>query len=236
MHPHSSDVAYELQPIHQPDLADRVHAILKEQILRQNLGSGSQVFVDDIAKSLNVSRTPVQEALHRLAIEDLVVVKPRRGTFVKPLAIEEFLESSELRENLELFAARLAIERATERQIALLRELMDGFTPYHTPEGKRTDIAGFSRKNAEFHDLHIQMAGNGKLLRVYRSLNIDVIQSRIYFRREARSALEVRAEHEAIIQGYEERNLDAVCRAVSLHCQRGRTGMLAILEEMGGAL
>jgi len=80
------------------------------------------------------------------------------------------------------------------------------------------------------------MSKNNKLLQVYRSLNIDVIQSRIYFHSEARSALEVNAEHIAIVESYEKRDLANLTKAISIHCRRGRQAMQAILEQAGGSL
>ncbi len=226
----------DLHPIEQPDLTERVHTILKEQILNQSLRSGAQIDIDEIAKTLGVSRTPVGTALLQLENEGLVVVKPRKGTFVKPLLTRDFLEAVDLREDLELFAARLAIQRASAEEIACLRSLAGEFGPFMDAQGKRSDIAGFSRKNAEFHDYHFQMAGNGKLLEVYRTLNIDLIQTRVYFRREARSAVEVQHEHFAIVRAYEERDLASLRAAISIHCQRGRHSMLSVIEEAGGSL
>lgn len=234
--PHLPNALYDLQPIEQSYLAERVHAILKDQILRQSLRSGSQIDIDEIAKSLRVSRTPVQEALRQLDNEGLVVIEPRKGTFVKPLTVQDFIEAVDLRENLELFAAKLAIDRATDEEIARLRTLVGEFTPFFAPDGRRTDIAGFSCKNAEFHDHHFQMARNGKLLQAYRTLNIDVIQTRVYFHHEARSALQVNEEHLAIVGAYEHRDLAALSHAILVHCQRGKQAMLDIIEQAGGAL
>ncbi|MBI3913535.1 MAG: GntR family transcriptional regulator [Chloroflexi bacterium] len=230
------DITYDLLPINQADLADRVHSILKDQILTQSLSSGSQISVDVMARSLRVSRTPVLEALQRLHAEGLVIIKPRKGTFVKPLTIQDFIEAVDLREYLEIYSAKLAIDKVTEEEIAALRALAAEFAPFYDAAGRRTDIAGFSRKNAEFHDYHFGMSKNVKLLQIYRSLNIDVIQSRIYFRSEARSALQVNEEHLAIVHAYERRDLARLTAAISVHCQRGKQAMLAILEQAGGSL
>ncbi len=234
--PDVRELVYDLPPLDRADLADQVHAILKEQILRQSLRSGSQIVVEEIAKSLQVSRTPVIEALQSLHNDGLVIIKPRKGTFVKPLTIQDFIEAVDLRENLELYAARVSINQAADDEIAGLRSLASEFTAFHDADGRRTDIAGYSRKNAEFHDHHFRMSHNNKLLQIYRSLNIDVIQSRIYFRSEARSALQVNEEHIAIVHAYERRDLVALTHAITIHCQRGRKAMLAILEQAGGSL
>ena len=227
---------YHVEPIDQPDLADRVHAILKEQILKQSLRSGDQIIVEELAKSLQVSRTPVIEALQRLHADGLVIIKPRKGTFIKPLTIQDFIEAIDLREYLETYSAKLAISQVTDEEIAGLKSLAGEFTPFYDQKGQRTDIAGFSRKNAEFHDYHFRMSKNSKLLHIYRNLNIDVIQSRIYFRSEARSALQVNEEHLAIVDAYERRDLERLITAISVHCQRGKQAMLQILEQAGGSL
>ena len=226
----------EIKRIEHTDLAERVHSILKEQIFNQKLSSGTQIVAEEFAKSLGVSRTPVQEALQRLDAEGLVEVKPRIGTFVKPLTMQEFSEIADLRENLELFAAKLAINLVTDEEVEGLRKLAGEFTPFFTEDGKRTDIAGFARKNAEFHDFHFRLANNNKLVQFYRRLNLDIIHARIYFRHEPRSALLVNEEHLAIVGAYEDRSLAALTRTISLHCRRGKKAALAVFEQTGGSL
>jgi len=75
---------------------------------------------------LGLGRTPIREALQRLALENLVVILPRRGTIVADLNMSDLQKIFEIRVDLELLAVRLAAQRATPAQIAAMEALFAG--------------------------------------------------------------------------------------------------------------
>lgn len=101
-------------------------------ILLNELRAGQKLFDRDLAEELGVSRTPVREALGRLAMMGLVEARSRRGYFVPQYSPDEVSELYEFRKILEVSAARLAAQQARPEHIAefdrILREL-DGMTP-----------------------------------------------------------------------------------------------------------
>jgi DNA-binding GntR family transcriptional regulator len=107
--------------------ADRAYYAIRELIVTLELPPGAVVKEPDLTARLGIGRTPVREALRRLAQERLIEVYPRRGMFVTTVDVRDLARLCEVRLALEPEAARLAAERATKADLdemnALLAEL-----------------------------------------------------------------------------------------------------------------
>jgi DNA-binding GntR family transcriptional regulator len=99
------------------------YRILKEKIVTLQLPPASLLNEAELMAELDLGRTPIREALQRLALENLVVILPRRGTIVADLNMSDLQKIFEIRLELEVYAARLAAERATPTQIAEMEAL-----------------------------------------------------------------------------------------------------------------
>jgi DNA-binding GntR family transcriptional regulator len=106
-------------------LADRAHVAIRDLIVSLELPPGALIDERQLVESLGIGRTPVREALRRLAQEQLVEVFPRRGMFVTGVDVRDLARISEVRAALEPEAARLAAERATDEERAQLADLGD---------------------------------------------------------------------------------------------------------------
>jgi DNA-binding GntR family transcriptional regulator len=104
-------------------LADQAYIAIRNAIVSLELAPGSVIDERALIERLGIGRTPVREALRRLAHEQLVEVFPRRGMFVTNVDVRDLARISEVREALEPEAARLAAERATEDERDALAEL-----------------------------------------------------------------------------------------------------------------
>jgi DNA-binding GntR family transcriptional regulator len=109
-------------------LADKAYHEIRGLIVSLELAPGAVIDERELIERLEIGRTPVREALRRLAHERLVEVYPRRGMFVTGVDVRELARLSEVRELLEPEAARLAAERATDtdrEQLGLLLTELD---------------------------------------------------------------------------------------------------------------
>jgi DNA-binding GntR family transcriptional regulator len=97
-------------------LADRAYVAIRDLIVSLRLPPGDLIDERRLVESLGIGRTPVREALRRLAQEQLVEVFPRRGMFVTGVDVRDLSRISEVRAVLEPEAARLAAERATDEE------------------------------------------------------------------------------------------------------------------------
>jgi DNA-binding GntR family transcriptional regulator len=108
-------------------IAERAYIELRDRIVTLRLAPGTLLREDELMRELGIGRTPLREAIKRLALENLVVVQPRSGTFVTSVDAADIIHISEVRADLEAQAAELAAQRmdglTRERAEALLEEV-----------------------------------------------------------------------------------------------------------------
>src|SRR2546429_3525856 len=107
-------------------LADRAYEELRDRIVTLRIPPGAPIDEDLIGQELVMGRTPVREAIKRLALENLVTVFPRRGTFASEINITDLAHISDVRVVLEAHAAARAAERLTDTQRDELEQLLAG--------------------------------------------------------------------------------------------------------------
>jgi len=132
---------------------------LKNLIISNTLKPDTLIAERKICASLNISRTPVREALRRLASEGFVEIIPEKGAFVSHIRLEDIIEIFELREVLESLAIRLFIFRATDEMVEKLEECFNAQLNAFT-EGKNSQAMEI---DMEFHKVFIMGSKNRKL-------------------------------------------------------------------------
>src|SRR5436853_2396497 len=105
-------------------LADRAYIELRDRIVTLRIAPGEPIDEDRLGQELEMGRTPVREAIKRLALENLVTVFPRRGTFASEINITDLADISDVRIQLEGHAAYRAAERLSDSQRAELDQLL----------------------------------------------------------------------------------------------------------------
>ncbi|MEW5815643.1 MAG: GntR family transcriptional regulator [Spirochaetota bacterium] len=147
-------------------LTERVYVTLREMILNMELPPGLRLKDFELAKKLGVSNTPLREAMRRLAAESLVETIPRRGTFVRRLSIEEVRRLYEIREALEILAARLAAERGKDE---MLKDVMKA-AGLHRKAVENGDMHEYLNLDRRFHELIAACSNNDILVSILSSL------------------------------------------------------------------
>ena len=137
-------------------LADRAYVELRDRIVTLRIPPGAPIDEDLVGQELEMGRTPVREAIKRLALENLVTVFPRRGTFASEINITDLAHISDVRTQLEGHAAYRAAERLTDAQRAELRELLAKLAD---SEGS-DDVAALMALDARVHRFIYRAAGN----------------------------------------------------------------------------
>jgi DNA-binding GntR family transcriptional regulator len=221
--------ASTLVPIDQRDatLVDLVEASLEEAIVSGRIAEGTALAEADLALALGVSRSPVRDALKRLAHKGLAVARPRRGMVVGSLALAEINDFFHLREALEGLAARLAAERMTSEEIAELQRHLDAVGRDLAASGSR----GYPSAQDDFHARILQGARSRQL-----EGTMEAIQARVRLLRRrsgstprrARMAL---AEHRAILAAIEARDPAAAEAGMRQHIRNARENLATAPAE-----
>ena len=214
------------------DLHDQVYASVKEALATRKLAPGEKLSLQELATAYGVSRSPVQQALTRLVAEGLVEVRPHLGHFVKPLTVASVCEAYDVREALELWAARHTVGRVTPGDLAELRRLMERTLPMVGPGHL---AAGFFETNQAFHDFQIGLAGNELMRESYRRLSVNALMARV-LSGHLDSGSDVAAEHVELVEAFEREDLQRVRAAITVHVETGKRLAREAIEQAGGVL
>lgn len=101
-----------------------VYRQIRQLILQADLRPGSRLIEADLMARLSTGRTPLRDALHKLAHEGLVEIFPRRGTFVTQVTVADLQGIFEVRAAIEDLVARLSAQRATAREVSIAEDLL----------------------------------------------------------------------------------------------------------------
>jgi DNA-binding GntR family transcriptional regulator len=148
-------------------LAENAYREIEEQIATLQLQPGAILSEQALAERLGIGRTPVREALQRLANEGLVVILPRKGILVSDINPRQQLLVLEVRREIERLLSRACSERATQEQKDAFRRIARGMDS----AAKRNDELTFLRLDRELNQLIVQAAHNDYATRTMRLLN-----------------------------------------------------------------
>jgi DNA-binding GntR family transcriptional regulator len=206
-------------------LADSVYDTLLEAILSGRLPSGSELSEVTLAEQLEVSRTPIHEALRRLAADELVMITTGRTARVARLTRQDVVEIYGMRAALEAVAAELAAARITAAELAELGAMLDELTTEIRPADWPLRAIQY---DLHFHRAVAKASGNGRLER-------DIQRYRLLVRGFCRmSGTTVNlenacSEHRRILDALATRDPAAARRAMSEHIE---ARLNVVLEEI----
>ena len=137
-------------------LTEQAYRLIEEQIVTLRLKPGDVLSEQMLSASLKIGRTPIREALQRLAREGLITILPRKGVLVSDINPRNQLLVLEVRREIERLLSRAGAARATPQQRERLRDIPQGMDR----AAKTNDDISFMRLDREFNDLMIEAAHN----------------------------------------------------------------------------
>lgn len=223
-------------PIQHTHLTDQVYAAVRDRILSRSIKIDEQVNVEEIASELCVSRTPVVDAIKRLAAEGLVEVKARRGTYVRGITERDLLEIFQIREALELFAARHAIESDVHDQVVQkMQELLAKMGGAIVGDTFK-DYSSFTIADRAFHSVMINSCDNKRMKDAYENLNIHLHIMRSHFFEGLEPPQRVHADHTEILDAIVSRDYACAEHIIRNHLGSIQTKMIENIRKAGGVL
>ncbi len=148
-------------------LTDKAYRELEERIVTLNLQPGSVISESQLAEQLGIGRTPVREALQRLAREGLIVILPRKGILVSEINPAKQLQVLEVRRELERLMARCSARRRTEAERDVFLDIADGMKR----AARNNDGIAFMRHDNAFNALLADAAHNEYALGAINLMN-----------------------------------------------------------------
>ncbi|HEX7386618.1 MAG TPA: GntR family transcriptional regulator [Castellaniella sp.] len=194
-------------------LSEQAYDQIKSRILRLEFRPGEFLNEMEICKMLDMGRTPVHQAVHRLMLDGLLDIIPRKGLLIRPESMNEILQVLEARWTVEPGVAALAAERATPKQVERLRTLLDESAAISDLHHRQRQM----EIDHEFHGTIAMASGNPVLAEVIRPLHE---RSGRLWHLQLRATDDVQhthQEHEAIYDAIRRGDKEAATRAMQAH-------------------
>jgi DNA-binding GntR family transcriptional regulator len=194
-------------------LAEVQYQRLLELITTMELPPGAAISEPDLAREAGVSRTPVREAVQRLAREGLVEVVPKSGTFVARIPVSALPEAVIARRALECMTARAAAQFATRSQVLSLRAVLEE----HSELAELADRGKFHKSDEKFHELVATVGRLPGLWRLVQQVKLQLDRFRRLTLPETGRLQLIIEEHTAVVDAIQARDPDAASAAIEKH-------------------
>lgn len=202
--------------------ARRVYLQLRQRIVEMTLVPGTRIVERDIAEELGISRTPVHEAVQRLADEGLIDVVPRSGTFVARIPLDALEEAMLVRNALEAAIIEKAAERTSSEGMARLHAIL----ALQAAAVEATDLRAFHRSDEMFHAALAELSGYPGVWPIILQAKTQIDRYRQLTLPLAGRLVEVLEEHRAVAAAIASGDPERAVRAMREHLDH----LLPVLE------
>jgi DNA-binding GntR family transcriptional regulator len=166
-----------------------------------------------ISHEMKIGRTPVHQAIHRLVMDGLVSIMPRKGIVVRPVSIDEAVDIISVRLLTECYCARLAADCADESELQRLEEIVHS----HAHMVQKRDLEQMMLLDREFHDVLARAARNPVLADVLRNLHERSLRFWFISLQNPEQHRKVLEQHRAIVAALRRRRPEAAEAAMRRH-------------------
>lgn len=217
-----------MKKINNPLIRESAFTELRKMILSKEIKAGAKLNEKELAEQFGVSRTPVREALHKLELEGLVEIFPRRYCLVKGVTHECIREIHLIRLQLEPIAAYHAVDNLSDIDIKTLENLVNQSKVF----AERKDIPGIMSMNDEFHRIINEASQLSRIISILDNMHDYVESFRYSFMSRSDLAQRSLEEHSEILEALKNRDKELTKILVIKHLQGITEYEEVILEDM----
>jgi DNA-binding GntR family transcriptional regulator len=222
-----------LEPLHDvPDLSERAYRAIKDAILTLKYRPGEILTTGNLAEQLNISRTPVREALLRLQLDGLVTLLPQKGAEVSGINAEDITDILELRIVLESYAIKVATSRLTDEELhnleLVMQEAKEAF------QRKERSLASDTAR--ELHNVMINKVNNRRMRVLLDALEDHYRRIRFFSALIPGRLQKSFEQHTAILEALQARDACKAEQAMIEHLISVKEDILASIENWDNIL
>ena len=200
-------------PIERQSLQEIIAGRVRDMIIEGHLGQGEPVNESRLCLDLGVSRTPMREAIHTLAAEGLVVLRPGRSSIVRAFSPEEVRDMLDVIGELEALAGRKACENAGDEEIAEISFIHDQMIGHY----KAGERLAYYKLNQQIHSRIVAAAANGALSEMHGLLQSRMKRIRFVGHNAPENWQGAVGEHEEMIQALKARDGEKLAEVLKRH-------------------
>ena len=196
-------------------LNQKVYRVLKESIIKGFLEPGTKLLENRIAEKMQVSRTPVREAMQKLVAEGFVKTTPNQTIVVTEVSPEDIKEVLQIRGVLEGLAARIAAKKINRQEIDELESVVTQMSLHVTKE----NLSYYCKVDDEFHNLILNICGNKWIIQIRDNLGSFIYRFRIKSLSVPGRLKHSLEEHRAIMESLKKHDSENADRLSQVHME-----------------
>ena len=223
----TTDLSMRVQTL--PGLREQVAERLRLAIATGRFAPGARLIERELCEMMGVSRTSLREALRELQADGLITLQPNKGLSVSVVTEDTARSIYEVRATLEGLAARLFAQRATDAQIAALRQTVEQLAEVYSNFTGEAFIAAKTR----FYDILLEGAGNEVASEMLRRIHTRVSQLRVVSLSSAERAGQSIRELREFMDALEARDADRAWRVCTAHVEAAAAAALKAIGTTG---
>ncbi|MBR2929968.1 MAG: GntR family transcriptional regulator [Clostridia bacterium] len=206
---------------------EEVYQKLEEEILAGMYKRGSALTEMSVSSRLQVSRTPVRAALHRLAEEGLVEIAPNRGAVVVGVTVDDLIDTYKIRIRLEGLASSMATERMSVEEKKQLVDSVE-LSEYYMAKG---DTERLKELDSEFHNIIYRASGNRMLSKILSELHRNIKAYRKLSLTVPGRLEKTVHEHRAILDAILSSDSDKADKLTRIHVEHAMENMVKAMQN-----
>ncbi|MCG8403324.1 MAG: GntR family transcriptional regulator [Firmicutes bacterium] len=210
-------------------IRDIVYEELKAAIVNGKIKQGQRIIEKEYAQRMNISRTPVREALRKLEIEGFVEYLPRKGVVVKSFSNEDIVEIYDIRDALESLAMKYVIENITEAEIKILKQSLEDMDKARA----KRDVFSVFEACKVFNETILNSSKKPRLINIVSTLEKYISLLRNVTMKDDFSRIEdALIEHREIFDAIEKKDVISAQQAIKRHNEASKNTFFSKLEKL----
>lgn len=212
-------------------LHEQTYKALRESILNGELAAGDRLIETQIAEQLQVSRTPIREAIRQLQREDLITADELGWLRVTTVSPSEAMHLYDCRMALETLAVTSACQNATDSQLKKLKSLVAQVEKLFKQQDNPSN-SQLLELDYQFHRTIAQCSGNNYLVFLLDQIFAKMALLRVQTTRHNPRVLEIRTEHQRLMEAITSRNIEVATQAIQSHLMASKFRVVQELENI----
>lgn len=223
----------DLQPINPTNLNDVVYELLRERILNHDFMPGQRLDLSELEAILQVSRTPLKNALTRLEVEGLIEIQPRRGTYVATISIAKLDEAYKIRSAFELYVALCIFKYLDFDDYAFFNNMEKQMNSLVMQSGDDwlEILPEYLELDRQLHERLVEVGGPEKMLSLFQQMNVHAHLYHIVKNYTQQDFQAMHFEHGQIFAAIQDESAERLSAVLLNHLEASRMRAIRCMNQ-----
>ncbi|WP_138311638.1 MULTISPECIES: GntR family transcriptional regulator [unclassified Clostridium] len=206
-------------------LSEIAYRYILEQIISFTYKPNDPILENEICRDLNISRTPLREALRRLEAEGFVTKARNRGTFVRAYTVEDIIESCDIRKLFEVYSLRNCVKNVSQDELQTVKKELQFLKIDSTP-------SEYYKTDSDLHNMITRYCMSTRMRSILASLSVQLDAFQKISAQTPNRLLQSKEEHLNIVEAIEKRDLELATTLLESHLENVKESSIRAFQKM----